>query len=74
MTKKPRKAQKTKKPRPAKASPAASGQPPLVQFANVTKRYGELTVLDRIALEARACSCYATDRVLHQTLFPAQSA
>ena len=35
---------------------------------------GELTVLDRIALEARACSCYATDRALHQTLFPAQPA
>lgn len=31
---------------------------------------GELTVLDRAALEARACSCYAADRTLHQALFP----
>ncbi len=30
---------------------------------------GELTVLDRGALEARACSCYAADRALHQALF-----
>lgn len=30
---------------------------------------GELTVLDRSALEARACSCYAADRALHQALF-----
>lgn len=32
---------------------------------------GELTVLDRTALEARACSCYAADRTLHRALFPA---
>lgn len=30
---------------------------------------GELTVLDRSALEARACSCYAADLALHQALF-----
>ena len=35
---------------------------------------GELTVLDRTALEGRSCSCYATDRALHRTLFPAQPA
>lgn len=29
---------------------------------------GELTVLDRPALEARACSCYAADRSLYQAL------
>lgn len=33
---------------------------------------GELTVLDRPALEAQACSCYAADRTLHRALFPAQ--
>lgn len=32
---------------------------------------GELVVLDRAGLEARACSCYATDRALHRALFPA---
>ncbi len=32
---------------------------------------GELTVLDRGALEARACSCYAADQALHQALFRA---
>lgn len=35
---------------------------------------GELTVLDRVALEARACSCYAADRALHRALFPDQPA
>jgi CRP-like cAMP-binding protein len=30
---------------------------------------GELTVLDRDALEARACTCYAADRTLHHALF-----
>jgi CRP-like cAMP-binding protein len=30
---------------------------------------GELTVLDRGALEARACTCYAADRALHHALF-----
>lgn len=30
---------------------------------------GELTVLDRSALQERACSCYAADRALHQALF-----
>jgi CRP-like cAMP-binding protein len=29
---------------------------------------GELTVLDRIALEDEACSCYATDKRLHREL------
>ncbi|OSZ65801.1 Crp/Fnr family transcriptional regulator [Hydrogenophaga sp. IBVHS2] len=29
---------------------------------------GELTVLDRVALAARACSCYAADRQLRQAL------
>lgn len=29
---------------------------------------GELTVLDRTALEAQACSCYAADRLLHDEL------
>jgi len=31
---------------------------------------GELTVLDREALEARACSCYATDRALRSAGMP----
>jgi CRP-like cAMP-binding protein len=30
---------------------------------------GELTVLDRATLQARACSCYAADRALHHALF-----
>lgn len=30
---------------------------------------GELTVLDRVALQARACNCYTADRALHQALF-----
>ncbi len=29
---------------------------------------GELTVLDRLALQAQACSCYAADRKLHAEL------
>jgi Mn-dependent DtxR family transcriptional regulator len=29
---------------------------------------GEITVLNRLALEARACSCYAADRQIHAEL------
>jgi hypothetical protein len=32
---------------------------------------GELTVLDRPALEAQACSCYVSDRLAYQTHMPA---
>ncbi len=35
---------------------------------------GELTVLDRRALEARACCCYEADRASHRALFPSQPA
>jgi CRP-like cAMP-binding protein len=34
----------------------------------ITYQRGELTVLDRPALEAQACSCYAADRQLHADL------
>lgn len=34
----------------------------------ITYHRGELTVLDRPALEAQACSCYAADRLLHAEL------
>jgi CRP-like cAMP-binding protein len=37
-------------------------------------RRGELTVLDRTALESRSCRCYAADRAVHRALFPGQSA
>ncbi|RZJ15754.1 MAG: Crp/Fnr family transcriptional regulator [Acidovorax sp.] len=33
---------------------------------------GELTVLDREALEAHACSCYAADKEIHHRLIKAQ--
>lgn len=34
---------------------------------------GELTVLDRAALEIRACCCYAADRTLYLAQFPASA-
>ena len=33
---------------------------------------GELTVLDRKALEAEACSCYAADKQIYQRLMKAK--
>jgi CRP-like cAMP-binding protein len=36
----------------------------------ITYHRGEITVLDRLALEAQACSCYAADRQLHADLSP----
>ncbi|KRD25303.1 Crp/Fnr family transcriptional regulator [Acidovorax sp. Root275] len=38
----------------------------------ITYHRGELTVLDRPALEAEACSCYAADKQIYQRLMKAQ--
>ena len=43
------------------------------QSGLITYHRGELTVLDRPALEARACSCYAADRQLYAELTEAKS-
>lgn len=38
------------------------------QSGLITYHRGQLTVLDRVALEAQACSCYAADKRLYATL------